>query len=652
MIKKKPATDHQKKFGQYFSGEKVGSLLVSLLPEDAEITSVVDPMAGVGDLLSAAGRRAAPGADFLGVEIDEPVARECARKLPGCRVEHADAFSCGSLLTENGWDLVITNPPYVRYQLQTKDYRLSVQNNLCAQLERLPYLEAADKAMFLRLAGGYSGLSDLAVPSWILCAALVRTGGYLAIVAPDTWLSREYAKPVQYLLAKSFDVLTVVKDVGTSWFDNALVRTCLLVARRRATAPLEDLAAKETRCVDLGAETMGAASLVDSLEYGASAGPGALGKILSSRLDISGPGFTASTQKTLDLFPYMLSGRTAEKWAASEDGGSVRPDGGRPVELLAVLADERETSFLTLEALGVHCGQGLRTGANEFFYLTIGAEHHGGCEVRGKPWHNNCSPFTVPGRNLVRTLQNRAEADGLVVSYDSLKTALLLIENEARQADLERCSSAVAGGYHPLGEALSDYITSAERYRNARGESFREYSAVAPNEKKDGEDYVRFWYMLPPLSRRHLPTMCINRVNGAGASCLYVPQSAQRPVAVDANFVTLWGDAPEHEAACFALLNSTWSKCYLECLCTVMGGGALKVEASHIRRLQFPKYSPGQLERLAACGRNMIAAKTMTDSLQAEIDDAVFKPFREPERILGQMKALFSRHLSERGAKT
>ena len=108
--------------------------------------------------------------------------------------------------------------------------------------------------------------------SWLLCAALVKTGGYLAIVVPDTWLSREYAKPIQYLLAKSFDVLTIVKDVSTSWFDNALVRTCLLVAKRRRTAPLRDLPAKETLCMDLSAEAMGAGSLVDSLEYDAATG--------------------------------------------------------------------------------------------------------------------------------------------------------------------------------------------------------------------------------------------------------------------------------------------------------------------------------------------------------------------------------------------
>ena len=120
---------------------------------------------------------------------------------------------------------------------------------------------------------------------------------------------------------------------------------------------------------------------------------------------------------------------------------------------------------------------------------------------------------------------------------------------------------------------------------------------------------------------------------------------------VDDNFVTLWGDAPEQEEACLALLNSTWSKCYLECLCTVMGGGALKVETSHICKLQFPAFSPRQLGRLAACGRKIIATKAMSGSLQAEIDAAVLEPFQEPEQILAKLRVLLLRRLSERGAK-
>ena len=51
MLKQGEDRYHKKRFGQYFSGSRVAELLVSLLPDSAGITSIVDPMAGKGDLL-------------------------------------------------------------------------------------------------------------------------------------------------------------------------------------------------------------------------------------------------------------------------------------------------------------------------------------------------------------------------------------------------------------------------------------------------------------------------------------------------------------------------------------------------------------------------------------------------------------------------
>ena len=116
-------------------------------------------------------------------------------------------FQSEAIVTEKGWDLVITNPPYVRYQLQTDDNSVmptgnTIRNNLFALLNKLPYLDVKERQMLLQITKNYSGLSDMAVPSWILCASLVKTGGILAMVVPETWLSREYAKPIQYLCSR------------------------------------------------------------------------------------------------------------------------------------------------------------------------------------------------------------------------------------------------------------------------------------------------------------------------------------------------------------------------------------------------------------------------------------------------------------------
>lgn len=211
-------------------------------------------------------------------------------------------------------------------------------------------------------------------------------------------------------------------------------------------------------------------------------------------------------------------------------------------------------------------------------------------------------------------MQNRRQVTGLAVNPQTVETGVLYLQNYIRSQDFAVCTHNVAGQYQELPSTLSKYISAAEKYKNPREISFREYSAVKSNEKKINFQYERFWYMLPQFAPRHLPNLCITRVSSTAADCVYVPQLKENPIAVDANFVTLWGDSEETIKICLALLNSTWSRCYLELLCTVMGGGALKIEASHVRQLLFPKLNHRQLQRLSEYVFNQIEEDTNTPS--------------------------------------
>src|SRR5690606_26424886 len=82
------------------------------------------------------------------------------------------------------------------------------------------------------LAGYYSGLADLSIPSCLLSGLLVRPGGRLALVVPATWRSRAYADVLRYMLLRCFQIEAIVEDTESSWFSDALVRTHLIIARR------------------------------------------------------------------------------------------------------------------------------------------------------------------------------------------------------------------------------------------------------------------------------------------------------------------------------------------------------------------------------------------------------------------------------------
>ena len=98
-----------KRYGQVFSGKLVGDLLVSMLPPNLAVKTIVDPMAGRGDLLQAAHAKY-PRADvILGIDIDKDVMEMCNTIVPEARILIEDAFRSEEIDIADGWDLVITN---------------------------------------------------------------------------------------------------------------------------------------------------------------------------------------------------------------------------------------------------------------------------------------------------------------------------------------------------------------------------------------------------------------------------------------------------------------------------------------------------------------------------------------------------------------
>ena len=176
-----------------------------------------------------------------------------------------------------------------------------------------------------------------------------------------------------------------------------------------------------------------------------------------------------------------------------------------------------------------------------------------------------------------------------------------------------------------LSPSLAKYISLGARTvlkRNGKSILIPKLSAVAPNQRtptvhvndvslfKDEVFVPRvpaWWYTLPILPR-HLGHVFMPRVNHHFASAYL--NSLSNPVLIDANFTTftVQGD-PFPPEALFALLNSIWVKTILELIATPMGGGALKVEAAHLRLLPVPHINHECIGQLANLGRNLARSR-------------------------------------------
>jgi hypothetical protein len=679
----------RKRLGQYFTGNKLANLLVALA-EASHYRSAIDPMCGSGDMLASV-LSVSPQASLAGIEIDDNAFNLCAGRFKGANNQtsliHGNVFSWSSIshLPNTSFDLVITNPPYVRYQSfasvneidQGKLPRAEeIRRGLREVAHNLPNLEEKDREIFVSIVKEYSGLSDLAVPSWILCMMLTKVGGRLAMVVPDSWLNRDYAYPIHYLLLKLFRILWVVEDANRVWFKDAQVKTTLLVAERIPRA--DDLWAACTQRnyiqASLPASVITEHSIVGGIFPGAANPDADFAHVLSRLSD----GMDTGTLNTLSVTRRDLSGKLADLLAASSGSrwfrycepeltqsaasGNSNNNGvvKVPQALLDLLPSADTSPFTTIEALGAHVGQGLRTGANEFFYCDLISETDNECMVMpGKAL--KASPVSVPKAALRPVLRKQSEVPkSYLLTPTNLRGRVLLLEGFIHPDDIAKSYGEGNGKDSTsvtMTPALTSFVSSVERLNVGTEEQPKwipQMSAVRTNETKSkiGGNKTRFWYMLPKLAKRHQPDLFIPRINYLHPKTFL---NSDEKTIIDANFSTIWLDenASVDAFALLACLNSIWVVISMELSAAVMGGGALKLEATHIRRLPIPVLSAQQWDELSTLGHklaNKEDSETILNEINVQIAQALFGK-EKMASALEKIESINSERLAARNRK-
>lgn len=646
----------RKRLGQFFSGLPLGRVLAVIsLGNDA--SSVIDPMAGHADLLDAVIERAALRGQRLalveGVEIDVKTAEVCRERLAGWEgsgvadaiaIRGHDAFDDkrANEYAGAGYDLVITNPPYVRYQSLTNggngDEAVRSGEEIRRSLRRVAEsrIDRAEWPVWRTLIDSYSGLADLSVPAWILAAALVRPGGVLALVAPATWRSRNYGDIIQYLLARCFRLEWLVEDTQPGWFSNALVRTQLVIARRRTSDevrtrlldrtgdPSTTVLVKVSPSASSGGSLVGAAFPSDDPEgrfsewlrgitrSGEDQAHG-LTWTVSHLQDVWDGAFASARERSWyqALEPSRSAGPLFEQ--AEHTAPSIIPAALRP------LLDDLQAIDATLpEEAGVSISQGLRTGCNGFFYVDLVAQvTPDGARVRLSQLFES-EEIEVPTSCLVTVVRRQAEVHGPVdrsrLTGRVLDLSVWVLPEDTDVVERARHLYAREGLPVPsvMPPALAEFVRRAAQTSygtESQHSRIPELSAVRTNSRSaEAGRAPRFWYMLPPFARRHYPDAFVARIN---QGVPWVEINDDPPALIDANFSTIWAEnAGWTRFAIRSLLNSSWCRACMEALGTPLGGGALKLEATQIRRLPIPLLTPRDLAALDAAGRGIAADST------------------------------------------
>ena len=580
----------QKVLGQFFSGVRLAHL-ISTFVDKSHVKSIIDPMCGIGDMFSAY-----QDVEMTGVEIDAFVQEYAQKRFPAATIFRGDAFAPATIqqYSIEGYDLVVTNPPYVRRETLNNSGGIqmamnSIRQSLLAFLAKATTLTAVDKIKMRRAIADFSGLADLAVPSWLLCMMLVKDGGQMAIVVPNSWKTREYAIPVQTLLKELFEIKYVINDVSNTWFkDSAQVRTSVIVARRNSHADRNS----NVTYVDLYDRASNRQSLYGNI--------GDTDRFQNAvRESISIPGLCEfSSIRQGDLFSEHISGLS-------------------PLSKLRQLGKFSREKLISLSDYQTKTSQGLRTGANGFFYL----------KAKPNGYYSSLYPklVTDSDKYFVSVLQSQGGlGDNFSVSPQQAY-GLLYIQDAATDEDLAETPEINKREYATLPASLTAYIRFSEKCK-INGKPIPELSSVKTNVSKCQDKPFRFWYMIPTLQPRHVAKLFMPRVNSREA-VTYINDTDETMV-IDANFITfnLLVGSRLTVKSLLALLNSTWSRILVEECGTVMGGGALKIDAVQFKKAYYPRLSDEEIERLDALGEALVStSKSTAEPIIKEIDSVLLK---------------------------
>tara|TARA_R100000049_G_C1885475_1_gene40381 strand:+ start:43 stop:516 length:474 start_codon:yes stop_codon:yes gene_type:complete len=117
--------------------------------------------------------------------------------------------------------------------------------------------------------------------------------------------------------------------------------------------------------------------------------------------------------------------------------------------------------------------------------------------------------------------------------------------------------------------------------------------------------------MIPDFKARHLPLVFVPRIIQDSPQAF---ENTYPPILVDANFSTFWSkNEIWRPAALAAFLNSSWCRAVMEASGTSLGGGALKLEATHLRKMPVPNLGSSGRSKLVDMGERALSREGMQE---------------------------------------
>ena len=620
------AKDERHRYGQHYTPPAVAKLLAAFAvraPNDL----VLDPSCGDGRLLAESlrvkqqlnGPRKLKGvslaAQVYGIDRSAVAVRKAS--ATGARVAVADFFDVDALTGKKlQWpaapmifDAIIGNPPYIRQEVIGPSDKRRIEDTLVTDRS------ACDDVFWPQ----WSRRSDIYVYFFAHSICFLKTNGRLVFITASSWLDAGYGAALREFLLKNFRVIAVIESTAESFFSDASINTCITVLEREVNS-----CAREENLVRFVSFDRRLSEILADGRDGRTSDAKSAGRLAA---DIENVVARSNSYHIRCINQHALSRAStgAAKPAVHGWGKYLRAD-----DVFFTVIERGSNKLQSLSNMA-NVRFGVKTGANEFFYIKKDRR-----SVNGKEAGLRTLAEVASVRRGITTGANdffylsRDHANSLADSR--LDNGLLSVRDWAgRKRELEaELLSPVVFSLKELPGILVKTVEPRRWLFNCQ---------LAPNDLgSTAREYIESG-VLAGYDRR--PT-CSNRdpwysvVRGMKPAPLIFPSKVGERWLVALNLAgvfedkKLYGVFPARGVSGLvlsALLNSTWARYYAEVTCRQMTGAQAIADIDVVVAEQILLPDPRKLSQ-AIKKKLEVALKELT----GRPIDSVFEEIRRADR--------------------
>lgn len=442
------------------------------------------------------------------------------------------------------FDTIVGNPPYTR-QEEMKEISPDDETYKGDVIDKALFFHGNKIADIGKKAGIYAYF-------FIHGTKFLKEGGFFGFIVPNSWLDTDYGKGLQEFFLKTYKIVAIIESKVERWFEDADVNTCIIIMQKCKNKKERD--ENKVRFV----------YLKQPLRHFIPPSQEVWEKQLERIKEIDKLKRTILAHHVLyennDLRIYPISQRELRE--EGFDDVSKRYIGAkwgkylRAPEIFFKILEKKNDVLVPLKELA-EVRFGLKTGVNEFFYLTEEEIIQKGIEknfwmhknLAGKWLSNKIIKSPGEGRNVILSSE---KLDNVIISIDKEKAKL------KRKKVLSYIKQGEAKGYHEKQTCKSRKLWYSIKLKKP-------------------------WPILHPMSHNDRQAVFLNRDR----------------VQVDHNLFEI-KPKPGHPLIpllCFLL--STASILFKEFSGrSNLGQGALKTEGTDIGRLLVPRHYSGKVKHL------------------------------------------------------